>query len=584
LAAICSFPPDYKWPVDTFGEISSLMSRGVMPKVGEWLAENVARAINDGKKLNRESSEILDITSSAWSYGELQPAAVAQVSRETSDTPETRENLARAPLARNARVLLTGSTPMQVGSDRTQLKIITAVVGWRNALTDMGYAVEHRPVTVGEDLSGYAHVIAILNQPNSLASSYVHGAVWCLHSRPDTIIALDDWQVKEIVSGAQTFARSQERMTRLHAAPAEYRDMLSAMYDAIGNKPWPWRVIAPILGAGDTSLLGVPRAEVIGIDPTAYVPRYPMPDKVIHREKRWVQATLLAKPLPPITWPLAEYGPQARAKGGGGGAGDKASPRLVESDLMRVYASSWGIISPAHPHAGSGWWRVRYLMAVDAGAILSGDIREARVLGNAYAEASDMRHVERMTPAQLAVLAIRQRACFEDITWSKDRVKTALKQVLKGEPPMVRRVMPSASTPTVLPTLLPPRTPGEGSGAYIRRLLMAGHNDSNAILAAVHAQFEGSKAAQSDINWNKGKLKKEGWIPGASPPRPTPPVVPTVVATPVATKPAPARTNGALRSDVARPDERLAKLANTLDPKVANALADIIEWMVARHV
>jgi hypothetical protein len=64
---------------------------------------------------------------------------------------------------------------------------------------------------------------------------------------------------------------------------------------------------------------------------------------------------------------------------------------------------------------------------------------------------------------------------------------------------------------------LPKVQDGEGSGAYIRRLLKAGYVDTQAILAAVHSQFEGSKAGPSDVSWNKGKLKKdEGWVPPAA--------------------------------------------------------------------
>lgn len=54
----------------------------------------------------------------------------------------------------------------------------------------------------------------------------------------------------------------------------------------------------------------------------------------------------------------------------------------------------------------------------------------------------------------------------------------------------------------------PPREDGEGSGAYIRRLLTDWSDDTDAILEAVHAQFEGSRAKASDISWNRGILKK----------------------------------------------------------------------------
>lgn len=60
-AAICSFPASYKWPEGTFSEITNYMARGVMPKVGEWLAKNVAAALEQDKRTNASSFEMLDI-------------------------------------------------------------------------------------------------------------------------------------------------------------------------------------------------------------------------------------------------------------------------------------------------------------------------------------------------------------------------------------------------------------------------------------------------------------------------------------------------------------------------------------------
>ena len=62
---------------------------------------------------------------------------------------------------------------------------------------------------------------------------------------------------------------------------------------------------------------------------------------------------------------------------------------------------------------------------------------------------------------------------------------------------------------------------GEGSGAYMRRLMRSGHDDSAVILAAVHANFPGSKAGPSDVAWNRVKVRKEDG--GAPPPKATTP-------------------------------------------------------------
>jgi len=55
----------------------------------------------------------------------------------------------------------------------------------------------------------------------------------------------------------------------------------------------------------------------------------------------------------------------------------------------------------------------------------------------------------------------------------------------------------------------PASEPGEGSGAYMRRLMTLGIADSATILAAVHQNFPGSKAKESDVAWNRAKLRKE---------------------------------------------------------------------------
>jgi hypothetical protein len=73
LAAMCSFPPDYKWPRGDANAITGYMSRGVMPKVGEWLAGNVARALETNRRINQPKAEVLDITGPPGRLYELQP-------------------------------------------------------------------------------------------------------------------------------------------------------------------------------------------------------------------------------------------------------------------------------------------------------------------------------------------------------------------------------------------------------------------------------------------------------------------------------------------------------------------------------
>ena len=133
-----------------------------------------------------------------------------------------------------------------------------------------------------------------------------------------------------------------------------------------------------------------------------------------------------------------------------------------------------------------------------------------------------------------------------------------------------------ATSPPIAANAMATRQPDEGSGAFIRRLLKAGMDDA-AILAAVHSQFDGSKASKSDINWNKGKLKKEeGWAPGASPKASVAPDVarqrPAPKASPATPQPVAPRANGDARAT--------ARLERANVPShIVEAAVTLLEWI-----
>lgn len=368
------------------------------------------------------------------------PGGRASKTVETTPSVVKEATTAIGKTSSKPTMLLTGSTPMQVGSDRTQLKIVTAAACWASAFREMGYDVDWRAVTPGEDLSSYGCVCVVLNQPCSISSSHVFGAIWSLRERPDAVMFLDDWQVGQLVTGFQTCARSRERTFRLtkywnkaKMSPVhENKDVLFNAVMTLAAGDWRWPVVVPTLGDGDVSLLGVP-GKVVGVDPTSFALRYNCPEDCV-KSRRWVQASLTNKPLPKLGWDVLGYGMLDRSQGVGGigSAGQLAQPRLPESSLMNVYAENWGVLSPAHPHAGSGWWRVRYLMAADAGCVLSADPKEAACLGDPYMKASSVSYVESLSDGGLSKLADSQLRRLRSITWSKDRVASTLESVLSS--------------------------------------------------------------------------------------------------------------------------------------------------------
>lgn len=580
ISAICSFPRDWKWPTSgNYSDISGFASRGVMPRVGEWLAENVSRSIDGGKRMNEQTATVYDVTGPPGTEYEL-TVAVNQThydmksssgGAEQLDLPWETERDRPVPAAMKPRfdiaaqvktlgadsllppnykaskvrpkALLTGSTAMQVGSDRTELKIIPTAAAWPKALEDLGYDVEWRAVTPGEDISGYATVISILNAPNKLGATYFYGALYTLLRRPDAIIALDDWQIEDIQSGIETFARSRERAFNLRGdvVPEEHRDRLFGGLLEMAEGNWRWPVIFPYLGNGDLSLIKVP-GRLVPIDPTPYAPRYPKDVSDPKRVKRWIHASLHTKTVPTTGWPLIELGPQNRGKGGTGPAGEGAKPRMPEAELVDLYTRSWGVIAPPHPHAGSGWWSSRFFRAADAGAIVSATEATAKVLGEPYMKAVDPRRVEKLSGPALTALAARQAECLASISWSKDRTRKALRDIIGSRSFLTPlgtpgigvmgphgEVRKAPTAPSPLPTrptgrnlslgLAPPASgkPAKGSGARIREMLLAGRGTPD-ILTTIHAEFPGSKATSADISWNKQKLRNDARSAGLPPP------------------------------------------------------------------
>ncbi|MFI5387593.1 MAG: hypothetical protein ACHQ50_15910 [Fimbriimonadales bacterium] len=99
--------------------------------------------------------------------------------------------------------------------------------------------------------------------------------------------------------------------------------------------------------------------------------------------------------------------------------------------------------------------------------------------------------------------------------------KTKRKTTAKMKAPAKRK--PTAKRAPVLTVSLPPNLkPVEGTtcGAYIRSLLVMGKATED-ILVLVRKHFPESKAKNSDVSWNRGRLKAVGkTIPGASKAKP----------------------------------------------------------------
>lgn len=322
------------------------------------------------------------------------------------------------------KILVTGTNAPQVGSNRVPLKYATGCRALVDTLRSLGHEVDQQGVYPSERLDGYDRVICYLAPMNALTAQWSFGVLWLLGQRPDAAVALDDWQTHQILSGAKTQNRDCGRLYRevfnrkgRDLLDDKIRRVMEGALAQLASQPWPWTLLAPIFPHGDVSKLGLEAARYAGFDPSPYWRGKHGTftwDHHVQRERRWVSASLLNKQpwldRQEFGWDVLNLGNKKAGQ-----------PRLKEPEVVLEYAKSWGVLSAPHRHAGSGWWRARYVFAVDAGCVLYGDPRETAALGHAYVS-NTAQQIETLSAESLRALAEAQMRQFHEHTWTHEQL------------------------------------------------------------------------------------------------------------------------------------------------------------------
>lgn len=342
-----------------------------------------------------------------------------------------------------AKVLLTGSTRVQAKDDaRLRSPYASNPVCLFKALTNSGHDVDWRPVVPGEDLSGYDCLIIGLSGIGSLGSKHMFGALWAAAQDVPKAFLVDDWKIGDVFSGlkgsnGKPGAVYKDILPRAFREQAGQTGMSELFMSVIAelNRPWKVPMVASFFDWGDRTkwLHKTFITDLITFDPTAYQDDHGVvSDK--EKSRSWVLASLadhvpwlkkMGVPMESLVDDGA-LGPMYKSSGGwnielyGYKKGDQM--RLSEPDLMRVYETSWGVMSPKYNHAGSGWWRARYAYCAQAGSILLASPEEVAPLGGAYTwVAENPSKVEAMDDVGLAGIADDQSSLFWENSWSEQR-------------------------------------------------------------------------------------------------------------------------------------------------------------------
>lgn len=344
---------------------------------------------------------------------------------------------------------MTGANARSIGSTRVRYDYVQFHQMMRRGLEELGHQVDMKPVLEFEDAVGYDRALVHIGAPSSLSNGYLPGAALTLDMYGlDARVYVDDWSAERLADDIAAHVEREKGWER-HVSvfrPKEWgrltKDQVgrarAALLHFLDPEGPPWAIAGPFFAWGDkSSFFRTGRREInaepFAIDPSPMM-EYPMfaafePQR---RQRRWVLATLQNHDrwLQDLqaTWPIEVLGAQQKAVGGVRRA-DPGNPVIPEADVVRQYASSWGVLSPWYRTAGSGWWRARFNYAAQVGAVLFCGDEDGAAIGPSFTNPLEL--IEEATLVELIELARRQQQQLWEWEWTRDEFLEALEELVR---------------------------------------------------------------------------------------------------------------------------------------------------------
>ena len=294
------------------------------------------------------------------------------------------------------KILFTGCTAKQTDDDawkRARVKRIDDSSIVCNSLRKQGYTVDRRTVKWGDDLSEYGLAIVGLGQFGSNNySGEIFNALYAINAVENVIIFHEDWKIDGTMKSLESMLDNEKYEKTLSKTWSDGRyfyggidnphfdkdiarqviqDVLEAKYDALipaydwGNK----QKVRDIIGSKN----------IYNIDLTPYVLEMwniPLEYSSQVKERKHMLASLVDhRPWVrrnKLTWDVDYFGAKSIKE---------AKQLRTETDVFEACGKYWSILCPEYPHAGSGWFRIRWIYAAIQKSILLSSEKDLEALG-----------------------------------------------------------------------------------------------------------------------------------------------------------------------------------------------------------
>lgn len=284
------------------------------------------------------------------------------------------------------KILITGYTTRMFGSTRVIGDYITFSYLLEDMLKELGHEVDRRIVTIDEEIA-YTYDFAFCGVAplNSMSASKVpetHYVMDCMLGRH--AIYADDWSFCGYGNSVRYTLDRWDQYLKYKKFP--YKEPVlnrtresMRVITTVKNPTSNAYVLCPMFKWGNHDYLmeGNYDALLRTLDPSAWV-KYPTINIPGSRNKirQWVCAALSDHhkwvERQKLTFPVIYIGNKRK------------NVLLPESEAVRMFSASYGILSTGYPSAGCGWWRTRYLNAVWAETLVYSDQKDAATMGEPY--------------------------------------------------------------------------------------------------------------------------------------------------------------------------------------------------------
>ena len=326
------------------------------------------------------------------------------------------------------KILLTGITSIQTNSRSTRSKrdYMSFPYVLHKMLVALGHTVDFKVYEPSVDkLNRYNIVICGLAPTSSRTSVYAYNAFLAMQHE-HVLFYINDWQVKAAFSpriAADPFNEFVVGCNKLEPSKVERKIIQKKVNWFFERKH---DVLCQMFNWGEHDLVkeGTRIRNVLAIDPT---PCMTLPKRIYHGKKQraWVCATLKDysdndKPmLRDLTWDVIHF---------------NKNNYMSESTLIAAhYPRNWGVIALPYYHRGCGWFRGRYLHAIQSNCVLLAHRKEVEPMAyenNPYVFDTDA--LENIRDPHIRQLADAQLETFYRYVDRKDNTLDKLNDYLIG--------------------------------------------------------------------------------------------------------------------------------------------------------